>query len=162
MDRVVVNHLLSMSEQNRYLPGLRNWIGFQTAKIEYHRDPRKTGDTKQSLRRLFKYGLDAIFSFSYKPLRFSFMAGIFISFLCFLYAAILVFKRLMGIDVVHGFTTISVAIFFLSGVILISNGILGEYIGRIYDEVKNRPLYIIARKTQRDQSSGQIHTEYLQ
>lgn len=161
MDRRVVLKLLAMPEQNRYLPGMRSWVGFKTTKITYHRDPRTTGSTKQSLRRLFKYGLDAIFSFSYKPLRLSFMAGFFISMSCFIYSFILVVKRFMGIDVVHGFTTLAVAIFFLGGVILISNGILGEYLARIYDEVKRRPLYIITKRTSLNSETKLLLTEHI-
>ncbi len=161
MDRRVVLKLLAMPEQNRYLPGMRSWVGFKTTTIKYHRAPRTTGSPKQSLRRLFQYGLNAIFSFSYKPLRLSFMAGLLISLSCFAYSVILVIRRLMGIDVVQGFTTVAVAIFFLGGVILISNGILGEYLARIYDEVKRRPLFIVSRKTSLNSETQQIHTEHI-
>jgi glycosyltransferase involved in cell wall biosynthesis len=159
MDRVVVDHLLALPEQNRFIPGLRTWIGFPTTHIVYERAARAKGTPKQSLRRLFKYGIDAIFSFSYKPLRFSLYGGIFISFVCFIYGSILFVQRIMNYNVVPGFTTVAVSVFFLSGVILISNGIIGEYLARIYDEVKKRPLYIAARKISRKSDNPQIITE---
>ena len=160
MDRVVVDHLLTLEEKNRFIPGLRGWVGFPTTKIYYERGERSTGRPKQSLRNLFKYSLNAIFSFSYKPLRVSFVLGCAISAFCFLYAAVLIVMRVLGINVVRGFTTPTVAIFFLGGVLLISNGIIGEYLARIYDEVKRRPLYIVARKVSRG-SDGKISVEEL-
>ncbi len=150
MDRVVVNHLVAMTERNRFIPGLRSWVGFKTTTIWYDRQQRKAGQVKQSLSKLIKYGMDAIFSFSNKPLRISFILGLVISGLSFIYGSILLVKRILNIDVVHGFTTMAVAIFFLGGVQLMSNGIMGEYLGRIYDEIKARPLFIIARKYSKD------------
>jgi len=144
VDRRVADQLRNLSEHNRFLPGLRAWIGFSQAVVPYDREERVAGRPKQSLVRLTRYALDAVFSFSYKPLRLSLAAGLVISGVCFLYAVVLVIKRLVGIDVVPGFTTPTVAILFLGGVQLISIGILGEYIGRVYDEVKARPLYIIS------------------
>ena len=149
MDRVVVDHLLSLPEHNRFIPGLRSWVGFSTTSVSYSRSSRAKGSPRQSFLKLIKYGVDAIFSFSYKPLRLSFFCGLLISGFCFFYGLILLIKRLLNIDVVPGFTTIAISVFFLSGVVLISNGIIGEYLARIYDEVKNRPLYIVARKLSR-------------
>ncbi len=143
MDRQVAEQLRGLGEHNRFLPGLRAWLGFSQALVPYDRDERAAGRPKQSLIRLTRYALDAIFSFSYKPLRLSLTAGLIMSGLCFAYALVLLIKRLLGVDVVKGFTTPTVAILFLGGVQLISIGILGEYIGRVYDEVKARPLYII-------------------
>jgi dolichol-phosphate mannosyltransferase len=143
MDRTVVDHLNSFTERNRFLPGLRDWVGFATSAIHYHRDERLAGKEKQTLRKLLAYGADAVFSFSRAPLRISFLAGIAISGLAFAYGLVRVVMRLLGIDVVPGFTTTTVAILFLSGVQLVTIGILGEYVGRIYDEVKKRPLYIV-------------------
>jgi polyisoprenyl-phosphate glycosyltransferase len=143
MDRQVAEQLCGLGEHNRFLPGLRAWLGFSQALVPYDRDERAAGRPKQSLIRLTRYALDAIFSFSYKPLRLSLTAGLIMSGLCFAYALVLLIKRLLGVDVVKGFTTPTVAILFLGGVQLISIGILGEYIGRVYDEVKARPLYIV-------------------
>lgn len=156
MDRVVVDHLIHLEEKNRFIPGLRSWLGFETTTIYYEREKRQAGKPKQSLKKLFLYGLNAIFSFSYKPLRVSFFTGCFISLFCFLYAAVLVLMRLFNINVVRGFTTPTVAILFLGGLILISNGIIGEYLARIYDEVKKRPLFIVKRKITRGSTQNII------
>ena len=144
IDRRVADQLRNLTEHNRFLPGLRAWVGFSQAVVPYDRDERAAGRPKQSLIRLTRYALDAVFSFSYKPLRLSLAVGLAISIPCLAYATILVVKRILGVDVVKGFTTPTVAILFLGGVQLISIGILGEYIGRVYDEVKARPLYIIS------------------
>jgi glycosyltransferase involved in cell wall biosynthesis len=104
------------------------------------------------VRRLLRYGFDAVFSFSYKPLRLSWLFGFVVSIFAFIYGAILVIMRILSINVVLGFTTPTVAIFFLSGVQLITIGILGEYLGRIYDEVKRRPDYIVAERISQEDS----------
>lgn len=145
MDRLIVDHLNEFSEQHRYLPGLRSWLGYSSSSIHYHRDRRLAGKEKQSLIKLFSYGMDAIFSFSYLPLRISFLAGLVISTFSMAYGLILFVQRILQIDVVRGFTTPTVAILFLSGVQLLTIGILGEYVGRIYEEVKRRPLYVIEK-----------------
>ena len=143
MDRRIVDLLNEFTERHRYLPGLRNWLGFATTSIHYHRDARVAGVEKQTLGKLLHYGLDAIFSFSNAPLRLSLLVGIIVSGLSISYGLILFVQRILGIDVVRGFTTPTVAILVLSGVQLITIGILGEYVARIYDEVKRRPLYIV-------------------
>ncbi|HRZ40747.1 MAG TPA: glycosyltransferase, partial [Candidatus Omnitrophota bacterium] len=114
---------------------------------------------KQSLKRLTAYALDAVFSFSYKPLRLSFLAGIMTTAFFFAYGTVLVVMRLLNINVVRGFTTPTVAIFFIGGLMLISNGITGEYVARIYDEVKNRPLFILSRKVYRNREGKLIEQE---
>ncbi len=143
MDKVVVRHILLLEERNRFLPGLRAWVGFKTTRILYVRDDRSIGSPKQSVIKLLKYGMDAIFSFSYRPLRACFVLGAIMSATCFIYGFVLIVLRIANVNVVSGFTTITVSIFFVGGLLLISNGLLGEYIARIYDEVKKRPLYII-------------------
>lgn len=144
MDRTVVDHLLQMSEQNRFLPGMRSWLGFKQGAVIYDRSDRAAGKPKQTLRRLLQYGFNAIFSFSYKPLRLIWMFGSVISVGSFGYAAALLILRALHINVVPGFTTPTVAILFLGGVQLVAVGVLGEYLARIYDEVKRRPLFVIA------------------
>jgi glycosyltransferase involved in cell wall biosynthesis len=148
LDRQAVDAILQMSETNRYLPGLRSWVGYKTATVYYDRAERAAGEPKQSFWKLLRYGLDAIFSFSYKPLRLSLTFGSVIALFSMLYGFFLVGCRifgvgLFGIPVVDGYTTTIVAILFLGGVQLMSVGILGEYIGRIYDEVKRRPLFFV-------------------
>ena len=143
LDRVVYRQFLVLNETNRFIPGLRSWLGYRTTSVWYDRQDRYAGQPKQTVRRLLKYSFDAIFSFSYKPLRLSLALGIFIFLLTSSYAFLLVVLRILEINVTTGFTTPTVAILFLGGLILVSNGILGEYLGRIYDEVKRRPLFII-------------------
>lgn len=157
MDRKAVDEMVKLEECNRYIPGLRNWIGFKTAIVWYDRDERVEGRSKQGLLSLMKYGADAVFSFSYKPLRLSLLFGLCISALSFFYAALLVVLRLLEVNYVKGFTTTTVAIFFLGGLILVSNGILGEYLGRVYDEVKRRPLFIISDIVSRDSPKTTSH-----
>lgn len=143
LDRKAYRSLVSMPESHRFLPGLRSWVGFRTATVLYDREARFAGEPKQSLRRLVRYAFDAIFGFSYKPLRLSLYAGMATWLASSAYAVSLVIQRLLGIDVVKGFTTTAVLVLFFGGMTLISLGILGEYLGRIYDEVKRRPLYIV-------------------
>jgi len=154
MDRVAVNHILNMGERNRFIPGLQGWVGFDTAAVTYDRQDRAAGKPKQTFRRLIKYALNAIFSFSYKPLRINFVVGFSVMIFFFVYGVVLIWMRLMNINVVRGFTTPTVAIFFIGGLLLISNGIMGEYVARIYDEVKGRPLYIVSRKVTRDKGGA--------
>lgn len=143
LDRRAVDAINRLSESNRYLPGLRAWVGFRTQVIYYDRAERAAGEPKQSLARLLRYGLDAIFSFSYKPLRLSLVLGFVAATFAMLYGIGLVICRIAGVNVVKGYTSTIVSILFLGGVQLICVGLLGEYIGRIYDEVKRRPLYFV-------------------
>lgn len=150
MDRRATDELIRLRERNRFLPGMRSWVGFPQTTVWYDRAARAAGEPKQNFRRLLRYGFDAVFSFSYKPLRLSWFFGFIISFLAFIYGAVLVIMRILRINVVLGFTTPTVAILFLSGIQLITIGILGEYLGRIYDEVKRRPTYIVAERIDYD------------
>jgi len=148
LDRQAVDAINRLSETNRYLPGLRAWIGFKTSVVYYDREQRAGGEPKQNLWRLLKYALDAIFSFSYKPLRLSFFLGFFVALVAISYGSALIICRSLGVGffggpVIVGYTSTIVSILLLSGVQLISVGLLGEYIGRIYDEVKSRPLFLI-------------------
>jgi glycosyltransferase involved in cell wall biosynthesis len=143
MDRRVVNDLLKLRERNRFLPGLRSWVGYAQANVLYDREERAAGAPKQTFTRLVRYAFDAIFSFSLKPLRAIWTLGFIVSTFSFLYALFLVLMRILDINVIAGFTTPTVAILLLGGIQLISIGILGEYLGRIYDEVKQRPHYVI-------------------
>jgi len=146
MDRAVVDRLNALPERHRYLPGLRSWVGFKQTELWYDREARVGGETKWSLYKLASYALDAIFSFSHKPLQLTWVAGLVVSGLCFLYALALLILRLLQVAVVPGFTTVAVSLFFLGGVQLIAIGILGEYLSRVYDEVKQRPGFIIKRE----------------
>ncbi len=146
MDRRATDELVRLRERNRFLPGMRSWVGFPQTTVWYDRAARAAGEPKQTFRRLLRYGFDAVFSFSYKPLRLSWFFGFIVSSIAFIYGAVLVIMRILRINVVLGFTTPTVAILFLSGIQLITIGILGEYLGRIYDEVKRRPTYIVAER----------------
>ena len=145
IDRQAVKELNQLQEKNRFLPGLRSWVGFRQAVVTYDRQDRAAGQPTQTLRRLIRYGLDAVFSFSYKPLRLMTGIGLCISVGGFVLACIFVIKRLLGIEVAQtGFTTLITVVLFLGGVQLVAVGVLGEYTARIYDEVKRRPLYIVS------------------
>jgi glycosyltransferase involved in cell wall biosynthesis len=147
LDRQVVDSINALTESNRYLPGLRAWVGYKTEVVFYDRHDRAAGRPKQTFWRLLKYALDAIFSFSYKPLRLSLVMGMGTACVAMLYGIFILVTRLAGVQLtgpfVWGYTSTIVSVLFMGGIQLISLGILGEYIGRIYDEVKKRPLYVI-------------------
>ena len=139
------NHL---SERNRFFPGLRAWVGFPRADVFYDRQERAAGQTQQTLRRLVRYAFDGVFSFSYLPLRLLTYSGLFIAWLGFAVGLFFIVRRLLGVEIAQtGFTTLVTLLLFLGGVQLIGIGVLGEYLGRVYDEVKRRPNYIVKRKT---------------
>ncbi|HEX2331385.1 MAG TPA: glycosyltransferase family 2 protein [Candidatus Angelobacter sp.] len=143
LDRQVVDTINCLQEGNRYLPGIRAWVGFPTAFVTYDRADRAAGEPKQTFIRLFKYAMDAIFSFSYKPLRLGLALGglaIGLSLLLMLGSLLHAF---FGTSIFLAFELNTVAILFIGGVQLLCIGLLGEYIGRIYDEVRRRPLYIV-------------------
>ena len=132
-----------LPERHRFFPGLRAWIGFPTADVLYDRQERAAGQPQQSFGRLVRYALDGLFSFSYLPLRVLTYAGLLISGLGFALALFFIVRRLLGIEIAQtGFTTLITIVTFLGGVQLIGIGVLGEYLGRIYDEVKQRPIYL--------------------
>ena len=140
----------SMKERNRYFPGLREWIGFETSRVYYDRDERFAGKPKQNYRRLIHLALDSIFCYSYLPLRMVTYIGTFISSVGFALALFFTAKRLLGIEVAElGFTTIIVLMTVLGGFQLIALGIFGEYLARAYDETKGRPLFIIETRSPR-------------
>jgi len=146
MDRVVVDEFNRLPERNRFIPGLRSWLGFKTDSILYDRQDRAAGKPKQTLRRLIHYAMDGIFSFSYRPLRWVTWMGLFVSTISFglgLFYIVTFFARHKEIT---GFTTTIVCVLFLGGVQMIAVGILGEYIGRIYEEIKQRPLYVVQER----------------
>ncbi|WP_286906923.1 glycosyltransferase family 2 protein [Clostridium sp. UBA1652] len=147
MDREVVNVLKTMNERNRFVRGMVSWVGFKQTPIEYERDERFAGETKYPLKKMIKFASDGIISFSAKPLKIMGSLGIFcvsISLIIFLYA--LIRKLANDINVVSGWASIMTAVTFLGGVQLLSISVLGEYIGRIYDESKGRPLYVIEKE----------------
>lgn len=147
LDHKAVLEFNRLTERNRFIPGLRSWIGFEQRVVYYDRPDRVAGAPKQTLRRLMRYALDGVFSFSYKPLRLMTYSGLCTSIIGFGIACTFALKRLLGLETAQtGFTTLVTLVLFLGGVQLIAVGLLGEYIGRIYDEVKQRPLYIVRRR----------------
>ena len=133
-----------LPERNRFFPGLRAWIGFPSADVPYDRQERAAGQPQQTFRRLVRYALDGLFSFSYLPLRVLTYTGIFVGTIGFCLGLYYVVKRLIAIETAPtGFTTLAALVLFLGGVQLIAIGVLGEYLGRIYDEVKQRPIYLV-------------------
>lgn len=162
LDRISVEEINRLGEKNRFFPGLRNWVGFSQSVIYYDRQDRSSGQPKQNLKRLIRYALDAIFSFSYKPLRIMTGAGILISALGFILATVFIVKRIFGIEIAQtGFTTLVTLILFLGGVQLIAIGLLGEYLARIYDEVKERPLYIVKNKYVRQKKENAYNNDTI-
>ena len=145
MDRKVVNALLEIREENRYIRGLISWIGFTQIGIPYDRDSRYAGVTKFNIAKMLRFAFDGITSFSDKPLLISSKIGMIITIISFITMIWLVISKIMNPETsIQGWTSMLVVILFLGGIQLISIGIIGEYIGRIYREAKRRPLYIIA------------------
>jgi len=148
MDRVAVDAINRLPERNRYFPGLRAWVGFRTAEIFYDRHERAGGQPQQTLLRLLRYAFDGVFSFSYLPLRMLTYTGGIVSGVGFVLGVFFIVRRLLGIEIAQtGFTTLVTLVLFLGGVQLIGIGVLGEYLARVYDEVKQRPTYLIKHKT---------------
>jgi polyisoprenyl-phosphate glycosyltransferase len=146
MRRIVVQHIISMPEQGLFIRGIRNWVGFRQKGIEYKRDGRFAGKPKYSLRNLIKLAYNGIFSFSDFPIQFLGRLGLYIIFASVLYTIWIVTKKLVWGDVPQGFTTTILVIMFFGGVQLITIRILGEYVHRIYDETRKRPLFIVRNK----------------
>jgi dolichol-phosphate mannosyltransferase len=146
LDRQVVNVLTTMRERHRFLRGMASWVGFRQTGVSYRRAARFAGSTKYPFRKMLKLALNAITSFSYFPLQVATYLGFISAGLSIIAIPIVAFLRLaVGTPAARALTgqaTTLIAVLFLGGVQLISLGILGEYIGRIYDEVKGRPLYI--------------------
>ncbi len=144
IDRKVCDALNKMDEKNRYVRGIISWLGFNTTYVEFVREKRYAGKTKYPLRKMLKFATDAVVSFSYKPLRITSYLGIALSGVSFIYLIIAVFLKLFNvIDTVQGWMSIVAISLFFNGIVLLVLGIMGEYIGRIYDEVKARPLYVV-------------------
>jgi dolichol-phosphate mannosyltransferase len=146
LDRRVVDELERMPERNRYLAGLRAWVGFRQTAVEYERDARWSGTPRVSVARLFRLAFDGIFSFSNLPLRLATMLGLVVSLAAFLLMATILYLRLFTDRAILGWASLMTSTLFLGGVILVTIGIIGEYTGRIYDEVKRRPLYVVAER----------------
>lgn len=146
LNRAAVEALKQLPERERFMKGLFNWVGFKTAQIEYTRPGRKAGESKFAMVKLWNFALDGITSFSTAPLKIWSYLGFLISFFAFTYASIIIIRTLVyGIDI-PGYASLLVVMLFLGGLQLIGIGVLGEYLGRIYIETKNRPIYIIRQE----------------
>lgn len=143
MSRKVVNAIISMPEYNRFSKGIFSWVGFKTKWFEHENQKRVAGTTKWSFWKLFTYAVDGIIGFSTAPLKLSLIVGTFTSLIGFLYALYTIVKTLIFGPDVNGYPSLICAILIIGGLVLISLGITGEYIARMYMEVKNRPDYII-------------------
>jgi dolichol-phosphate mannosyltransferase len=146
LDRHALAALLSMRERNRYLRGMTVWVGFTQTAIEYERDARYAGETKFSVRKMLRFAVDAIASFSHVPLQMATIAGFVFAALAFLGIPLAIVLKYTGSFEVPGVTTTVIAVLLLGGIQLIAIGLIGEYVGRIYDEVKQRPLYLVRER----------------
>ncbi|HZY98797.1 MAG TPA: glycosyltransferase family 2 protein [Candidatus Baltobacteraceae bacterium] len=147
MSRRVVEALRKSPERHRFLRGMVSWVGFNQTGIEYDRDERHSGTTKYPLPKMIRFAVDGITSFSDIPLRFAAYFGFVVSALAFVYALVVIVAKLFRVNppaYTPGWASTIVAVVFLGGVQLISLGIIGEYLGRIYDQVKGRPLYLVS------------------
>lgn len=144
LDRKVVNVMNSMRERHRFLRGMSAWVGFKSIGVQYKRAARFAGTTKYPLKKMIKLALTAVTSFSYVPLQLAMWVGFISAGISIVAIPVVIILRLVGSQFFYGQATTLIAVLFLGGVQLISLGILGEYVGRIYDEVKGRPLYIVS------------------
>ncbi|AYQ43690.1 MULTISPECIES: glycosyltransferase family 2 protein [Burkholderia] len=148
MDRKVVNALRNLPERHRFMKGLFAWVGYRTVIVEYQRDARSAGHSKFSGWKLWNFALEGITSFSTVPLRSWTYIGVGIAALAFLYGSFIIFRTLLFGNPVLGYASLISVTLFIGGIELIGIGVVGEYIGRIYDESKQRPVYLIRRRYQ--------------
>jgi dolichol-phosphate mannosyltransferase len=142
LDRAPLDALSSMRERSRFLRGMTVWVGYTQTAVPYERDARRAGETKYTLGRMLGFAFDAISSCSHRPLQLATLAGFISAGVAFVAIPVVIVLRLLG-SYLPGFGTITIAILLLGGIQLIAIGLIGEYVGRIYDEVKGRPLYVV-------------------
>jgi dolichol-phosphate mannosyltransferase len=145
LDRRALNALLSMGERNRFLRGMTVWVGFRQTAMHYDRDPRHAGETKYPLRKMLRFSLDAIASFSHLPLQIATYLGFLFAGVAFIAIPIVIILKFTG-GYLPGFGAVTILILLIGGLQLIALGLIGEYVGRIYDESKRRPLYIVSEQ----------------
>jgi glycosyltransferase involved in cell wall biosynthesis len=146
LDRKVVEAFKSFHERARFLRGLISWVGFKQEFVDYQADKRFAGRSKYSIRRMLAFAIDGIVSFSSSPLRLSTYLGLLVALVSFLYIIYAVYIRLFTNRAIEGWASVLVAVLFIGGIQLIFLGIIGEYLARVYEEAKQRPLYIISKK----------------
>ncbi|MBA2708066.1 MAG: glycosyltransferase family 2 protein [Gemmatimonadaceae bacterium] len=155
MDRRIVDLLNSLPERNRFLRGLRAWLGFRQTAVPFERPPRFAGTTKYPVTRMIALATDAVFALSKAPLRIATYLGFSVSAISFLLGVAFIIERLTSDSgIARGWASTIVVVLFLGGVQLICLGVIGEFIGRIYDEVKGRPLYVVARTVDADRGDA--------
>lgn len=142
LDRRALDALLSLRERSRFLRGMSVWVGFTQDSVVYDRDARHAGKTKFTLSRMVRFSLDAIAAFSYRPLQLATALGFVISAVAFIAIPVVIVLKLTG-NYLYGFSTVEITMLLLGGIQLITIGLIGEYVGRIFDEVKGRPLYLV-------------------
>ncbi|MCY8489775.1 glycosyltransferase family 2 protein [Bacillus atrophaeus] len=145
LDRKVCDEMKKLKEKNPFVRGLVSWVGFKQTAVEYERDERLAGETKYPLKKMFKLSMDGITTFSHKPLKLASFAGILMSGAGFLYMLIVLYMKLFTDSTITGWSSLIVIQLLFSGIVLLMLGMIGEYIGRIYDEAKDRPLYIVQK-----------------
>lgn len=149
MNRKTVNAFLQLKEKDRFTRGLISWMGFKQAMVPYTAPSRFSGKSKYSITKMFRFAADGITSFSAKPLRISFFAGVIVSFIGLLYAIYAIIEYFGG-KTIPGWASILVSILMIGGMQLISIGIIGEYLARVFNEAKNRPMYLVKEYTSKD------------
>jgi polyisoprenyl-phosphate glycosyltransferase len=159
LDRRALDALLCMRERNRYLRGMTVWVGFTQTAVPYVRDARYAGETHYPLRKMLRFALDAVASFSHTPLQLATVIGFAFALLAFVCIPVAIGFRVFG-QFVPGITTTVIAVLLLGGIQLMAIGVIGEYVGRIYDEVKRRPLYLVRerRNLVEELQDGQVVT----
>ena len=155
LSRPVVDCVVSLRESNRFSKGIFEWVGFRTKAIPFENRVRVEGESSWSLRRLLSYALDGLFSFSILPLRFASVCGVLISMGAFLWMAWVILKTLIFGDPVAGYPSLVTILLFVSGIQLLCLGLIGEYLGRTYQEAKSRPHYLV-RRIHRSTQDGEV------
>ena len=143
VDRTALDAFLQMREHNRYVRGMFSWIGFRQAAVSYDREPRHAGKSKYPLRKMIKFAADGLVGFSTAPLRFALFGGFIIALAAVAYGLVAIALKLAGLPYVPGYASLLVTIAFLSGVQLMVMGMVGQYVARVYDEARQRPLYLV-------------------
>ena len=159
IDQVIVNHLRNMPEKSKYIRGQISWIGYKQTFVEYHRDARLYGKTNYPLKKMLRLAFDGITAFSDKPLKMASAIGIISAILSLLAIVYALISHFIFDSAVSGWTSLIISVLFIGGVQLITIGIIGEYIARINNDVRNRPLYIIEEKNIENQETNTYNNE---
>ena len=146
IDKKILKIIISLEEKNKYITGLRYWVGFNQGSIEFERPDRLGGEPKQTFSKLFKLAMDGIFSFSNKPLEFAFLLGMIITLCSLMLICLIIYIKLFTSKAIPGYATYTSIILFMGGINIFISGILGRYISMIFKDTKNRPIYLVKNK----------------